>query len=143
MSCLGIVFAPLIVTIMAPGFVHAPAQFDLAVFLTRFMFPYIFFISLVALCMGILNALRHFAAPALSPVVLNIVNNQWAISTPSSAHSRTPIHVRARGFGLSSMVVDGNDVLAVYAATKIAADQVRSGGAPVVVEAMTYRMQGH
>lgn len=71
-SCLGIVFAPLIVTIMAPGFVHAPAQFDLAVFLTRFMFPYIFFISLVALCMGILNALRHFAAPALSPVVLNI-----------------------------------------------------------------------
>ncbi len=71
-SLLGVVFAPLIVTIMAPGFVHAPAQFDLAVFLTRFMFPYIFFISLVALCMGILNSLRHFAAPALSPVVLNL-----------------------------------------------------------------------
>ena len=57
---------------MAPGFVKAPSQYGLTVFLTRFMFPYIFLISLVALCMGILNSLRHFAAPALSPVVLNL-----------------------------------------------------------------------
>ena len=57
---------------MAPGFVHSPTQYDLTVFFTRLMFPYIFFISLVALCMGILNSLRHFAAPALAPVVLNI-----------------------------------------------------------------------
>ncbi len=71
-SCAGVLLSPVIVTIMAPGFVKAPAQYELTVFLTRLMFPYIFFISLVALCMGILNALRHFAAPALSPVVLNI-----------------------------------------------------------------------
>jgi len=71
-SLLGILFAPLIVTVMAPGFTRVAAQYDLAVFLTRLMFPYIFFISLVALCMGILNSLRHFAAPALSPVMLNI-----------------------------------------------------------------------
>jgi len=71
-SLLGIVFSPLIVTVMAPGFLKVPSQFELTVFLTRFMFPYIFFISLVALCMGILNSLGHFAAPALSPVVLNI-----------------------------------------------------------------------
>jgi putative peptidoglycan lipid II flippase len=71
-SLLGILFAPLIVTVMAPGFVKAPVQYDLAVFLTRLMFPYIFLISLVALSMGILNSLRHFAAPALSPVVLNL-----------------------------------------------------------------------
>lgn len=71
-SLLGILFSPLIVTVMAPGFVDAPYQYELAVFLTRLMFPYIFFISLVALCMGILNSLRHFAAPALSPVILNI-----------------------------------------------------------------------
>jgi len=71
-SLLGILFSPLIVTIMAPGFVKTPAQYDLAVFLTRMMFPYILLISLVALCMGILNSLRHFAAPALSPVVLNL-----------------------------------------------------------------------
>jgi putative peptidoglycan lipid II flippase len=71
-SLAGVLLSPLIVSLMAPGFLKNPAQFDLAVFLTRVMFPYIFFISLVALCMGILNSLRHFAAPALSPVVLNI-----------------------------------------------------------------------
>ncbi len=71
-SLLGVLFSPLIVTVMAPGFVKTPAQYDLAVFLTRMMFPYILLISLVALCMGILNSLRHFAAPALSPVVLNL-----------------------------------------------------------------------
>ncbi|TSA52350.1 MAG: murein biosynthesis integral membrane protein MurJ, partial [Planctomycetaceae bacterium] len=49
-----------------------PDKYELTVFLTRLMFPYIFFISLVALSMGILNSLRHFAAPALAPVVLNI-----------------------------------------------------------------------
>jgi putative peptidoglycan lipid II flippase len=71
-SLAGVVLSPLIVTIMAPGFVRMPAQYDLAVFLTRLMFPYILLISLVALCMGILNSLRHFAAPALSPMVLNL-----------------------------------------------------------------------
>ncbi len=71
-SLLGVLFSPLIVTIMAPGFARMPAQYELAVFLTRLMFPYILLISLVALCMGILNSLRHFAAPALSPVVLNL-----------------------------------------------------------------------
>lgn len=71
-SLAGVLLSPVIVAVMAPGFVHSPAQFDLAVFLTRLMFPYILLISLVALCMGILNSLRHFAAPALSPVVLNL-----------------------------------------------------------------------
>ncbi len=71
-SLLGVLFSPLIVTVMAPGFARMPAQNELAVFLTRLMFPYILLISLVALCMGILNSLRHFAAPALSPVVLNV-----------------------------------------------------------------------
>lgn len=69
LSLLGVIFAPLIVRAIAFGF---DKQFELAVFLTRLMFPYIFFICLVALCMGILNSLRHFAAPALSPVILNI-----------------------------------------------------------------------
>jgi len=71
-SLMGVAFSPLIVKVMAPGFIKTPAQYDLAVFLTRIMFPYILLISLVALCMGILNSLRHFAAPALSPVVLNL-----------------------------------------------------------------------
>jgi putative peptidoglycan lipid II flippase len=71
-SLAGVLFSPLIVAVIAPGFVRTPGQYDLAVFLTRLMFPYILLISLVALCMGILNSLRHFAAPALSPVVLNL-----------------------------------------------------------------------
>ncbi|MEW6334990.1 MAG: murein biosynthesis integral membrane protein MurJ [Thermodesulfobacteriota bacterium] len=71
-SLLGVAFSPLIVKAMAPGFTRASDQYELAVFLTRIMFPYILLISLVALCMGILNSLRHFAAPALSPVILNL-----------------------------------------------------------------------
>ncbi|MBN2397845.1 MAG: murein biosynthesis integral membrane protein MurJ [Deltaproteobacteria bacterium] len=71
-SVVGILLSPWIVMVMAPGFSDAPDKYALTVFLTRLMFPYIFFISLVALCMGILNSLRHFAAPALAPVVLNI-----------------------------------------------------------------------
>lgn len=71
LSCLGIVCSPLIVKIMAWGFVDK-SKFELTVLLTRIMFPYIFFISLVALCMGILNSLKHFAAPALAPILLNL-----------------------------------------------------------------------
>ncbi len=71
-SLIGVILSPLIVAAIAPGFVKSPVRFDLTVYLTRLMFPYIFFLSLVALCMGILNSLRHFAAPALAPVLLNV-----------------------------------------------------------------------
>jgi len=71
-SFIGIILSPLIVSLIAPGFIKEPQQFALAVFLNRLMFPYIFFIALVALCMGILNSFRHFSAPALSPVMLNL-----------------------------------------------------------------------
>jgi putative peptidoglycan lipid II flippase len=68
----GIVLAPLIIQIIAPGFTESPQKYALTVFMTRLMFPYIFFIGLVALSMGILNVLGHFAAPALAPVLLNL-----------------------------------------------------------------------
>lgn len=68
----GIIFSPLIVSLMFPGFKVEPGKFALTVLLNRLMFPYIFFISLVALCMGILNTLRHFFTPAISTVFLNI-----------------------------------------------------------------------
>ncbi len=71
-SVLGILLSPIIVGILAPGFISDPHKFSLTVFLNQLMFPYIFFIALVALCMGILNSFRHFTAPALSPVLLNI-----------------------------------------------------------------------
>ncbi len=68
---LGIVFSPVIVSLIGPGFERGSESFVLAVFLNRMMFPYLFFISLAALSMGILNAFRHFTTPALSPVLLN------------------------------------------------------------------------
>jgi putative peptidoglycan lipid II flippase len=66
----GLLLSPWIVKLVAPGF--AADKFSLTVTLTRLMFPYIFFVGLVALCMGILNVLDHFTAPAFAPVLLNI-----------------------------------------------------------------------
>ncbi|MEJ2727986.1 MAG: lipid II flippase MurJ [Deltaproteobacteria bacterium] len=65
-SICGIILSPLIVKIIAPGFVDSPGKISLTIVLTRIMFPYIFFIGLVALCMGILNVFGHFATPALA-----------------------------------------------------------------------------
>ncbi len=66
----GVAASPWIVKVVAPGFTGS--KFALTVTLTRIMFPYVIFICLVALSMGILNALGHFAAPALAPVFLNL-----------------------------------------------------------------------
>ena len=71
-AVIGVLIAPLIIHVIAPGFTESPEKYRLTVTLTRIMFPYIFFIGLVALFMGILNVLGHFAAPALAPVFLNI-----------------------------------------------------------------------
>jgi putative peptidoglycan lipid II flippase len=71
-TVLGIVFSPLIVSLMFPGFASNPEKVSVTILLNRLMFPYIFFVSLVALCMGILNTVRHFFTPAISTVFLNI-----------------------------------------------------------------------
>ena len=71
-TILGVLLSPWIVRILAWGFGGAGMKYDLTVLLTRITFPYIFFISLVALFMGILNSLRHFAAPAAAPIFLNV-----------------------------------------------------------------------
>ena len=68
----GIVLSPWIVRLIAPGFFQDPAKFSLTVSLNRIMFPYIFFISLVALVSGVLNSMGHFAAPAAAPILLNL-----------------------------------------------------------------------
>ncbi|MFH0872030.1 MAG: murein biosynthesis integral membrane protein MurJ [bacterium] len=68
----GFVLAPAIVWVMAPGFHINPQKLRLTVFLTRVTFPYIFFVGMAALLMGILNSLRRFIAPALAPVMLNL-----------------------------------------------------------------------
>jgi len=69
---LGEVFAPFILDVIAPGFRHDPEKFATAVDLTRIMFPYLVFMSLVALQGGVLNSLERFAATAVTPVLLNI-----------------------------------------------------------------------
>jgi len=71
-SSIGIVLAPWLIRLIAPGFYATPSKLDLAVYLTRLMFPYILFIGVAALFMAILNSQGHFATPALSPSVLNI-----------------------------------------------------------------------
>ena len=68
----GVLLAPWLVKLIAPGFVKFPEKFSLTVSLTRVVFPYIFFISLVAFSMGVLNTYRVFFPPAFSPVLLNI-----------------------------------------------------------------------
>ena len=69
---LGIIFAPAIVTAIAPGFLNMPDKFSLTVLLTRLMFPFLLFISLAAIVMGALNTRRIFFIPAVAPAMLNI-----------------------------------------------------------------------
>ncbi|MBW2310185.1 MAG: murein biosynthesis integral membrane protein MurJ [Deltaproteobacteria bacterium] len=71
-TVLGIVLSPLIVRIIAPGFGGMGEKYALTVLLTRIMFPYIFLVSVLALFTGILNSLKHFAAPAMAPIFLNL-----------------------------------------------------------------------
>jgi len=92
---LGIFLAPSIVMLIGPGFRENPALFTLTVELTRIMFPYIFFIGLVALSMGILNVFGHFAAPALAPVVLNLAIIGAALVV--SPHLEQPVKGLAMG----------------------------------------------
>jgi putative peptidoglycan lipid II flippase len=70
---LGIIFAPSIVSVIAPGFLHDPEKFSNTVLLTRLMFPFLLFISLAALTMGALNTRGIFFIPALAPAMLNII----------------------------------------------------------------------
>jgi len=72
LSILGIFLSPIIVRIIAPGFIKEAGAIELTVRLTRFIFPYIFLIGLTAYGMSVLNILGHFAIPAFGPVLLNI-----------------------------------------------------------------------
>ena len=86
-----------------------------------------------------------FAGVYRAPVILNVVNNQWAISTFSgiAGAELTTFAARAVGYGIAGLRVDGNDALAVYAATRWAADRARSNLGPTLIEHFTYRVEGH
>jgi 2-oxoisovalerate dehydrogenase E1 component alpha subunit len=84
-----------------------------------------------------------FASSFTVPVVFFCQNNQWAISEPVRLQSHTTIAQRAQGFGLPGVQVDGNDVLAVLAATRLALARAYAGQGPTLIEAVTYRMGPH
>jgi 2-oxoisovalerate dehydrogenase E1 component alpha subunit len=86
-----------------------------------------------------------FAAVYNAPVIFNVVNNQWAISSFSgfAGSERTTFAARAIGYGIAGLRVDGNDPLAVYAAVRWAADRARSNNGPTLIEHFTYRAEGH
>ncbi|GAA1845222.1 pyruvate dehydrogenase (acetyl-transferring) E1 component subunit alpha [Agromyces salentinus] len=92
---------------------------------------------------GDVNEALVFAASFDAPVVFFCQNNQWAISEPVGLQSRQPLARRADGFGIPGVRVDGNDVLAVMATTRIALDRARRGEGPTFIEAVTYRMGPH
>ncbi|MFH1857559.1 MAG: murein biosynthesis integral membrane protein MurJ [Candidatus Omnitrophota bacterium] len=73
LTFLGILLAPVLVALAAPGFLKMHDQYELTVFLTRVLFPFIFFIGLAAYAMGVLNTMQHFLVPALGSAILNIV----------------------------------------------------------------------
>lgn len=92
---------------------------------------------------GDVNEAFNWAAAGSLPVLFFCQNNQWAISTPTRTQMRTPVHVRAAGFGLDTFHVDGNDVMAVNAVTSHAVARIRDGHGPALIEAQTYRLGGH
>ncbi|MBD8042960.1 pyruvate dehydrogenase (acetyl-transferring) E1 component subunit alpha [Arthrobacter sp. Sa2BUA2] len=92
---------------------------------------------------GDVNEAMVFAASFQAPVIFFCQNNQWAISEPVGLQAQIPVANRAPGFGIPSIRVDGNDVLATLAATREALDRARSGGGPTFIEAVTYRMGPH
>lgn len=92
---------------------------------------------------GDVNEAMIFAASYQTPQVFFMQNNKWAISVPVTRQSRTPLYRRARGFGIPSIQIDGNDVLASYAVTKRMLHNARTGGGPAFIEALTYRIGAH
>ncbi|MBN8808742.1 MAG: 3-methyl-2-oxobutanoate dehydrogenase (2-methylpropanoyl-transferring) subunit alpha [Sphingomonas sp.] len=94
---------------------------------------------------GDFHSALTFATVYRAPVIFNVVNNQWAISSFSgfAGAEATTFAARAIGYGVAGLRVDGNDALAVYAATEWAAERARTNQGPTLIEHFTYRAEGH
>jgi 2-oxoisovalerate dehydrogenase E1 component alpha subunit len=94
---------------------------------------------------GDFHSALTFASVYRAPVILNVINNQWAISSYSgfAGAEETTFAARAVGYGIAGLRVDGNDALAVYAATLWAAERARGNFGPTLIEHFTYRSEGH
>lgn len=86
----------------------------------------------------------NFAGTMRTPAVFVCQNNQWAISVPRKLQTASPtLAQKACAYGFKGILVDGNDVLALYAAVKEAVDRARKGEGPTLIESFTYRMGDH
>jgi TPP-dependent pyruvate/acetoin dehydrogenase alpha subunit len=86
----------------------------------------------------------NMAAVLEVPLVVILENNGWAYSTPTHRQAKVAdLVVRADAYGIPGEIVDGNDVLAVYDASRRACEHARGGGGPVLLEMKTFRMRGH
>ena len=86
----------------------------------------------------------NFAGVFQTPTIFVCQNNQWAISLPRHRQTNaTTLAQKALAYGMPGRQVDGNDILAVYAAAEEAAEQARSGGGPTMIECVTYRLSMH
>jgi 2-oxoisovalerate dehydrogenase E1 component alpha subunit len=94
---------------------------------------------------GDFHSAMTFAAVYNVPVILAVVNNQWAISSFSgiAGAERATFAQRAVGYGIAGMRVDGNDALAVHAAVQWSSERARSNNGPTLIEFFTYRAEGH
>src|SRR5687767_4270997 len=94
---------------------------------------------------GDFHSAMTFATVYQAPVILAVVNNQWAISSFSgiAGGEQATFASRAVGYGMAGLRVDGNDALAVYAAVRWASDRARSNKGPTLIEFFTYRAEGH
>ena len=108
---LGVVGAPVIVWMFGAGL----QELDLAVVMTRWMFPYIGFMSLVALSAGILNTWKHFAIPAATPVLLNVamISAAWGLAPWLERHDIRPIHALSAGVMVGGMLQLGLQIPAL------------------------------
>jgi len=90
------------------------------------------------------HSAMNFAAVFKTPTVFFCRNNGYAISVPLSRQTATSsLAIKASAYAMEGVKVDGNDVLAVYSATKKAVEKARGGGGPTFIEAVTYRMGPH
>ena len=96
-----------------------------------------------AMSQGDVNEAMVFAASFRAPVLFFCQNNHYAISEPVALQATVPLSHRPAGFGIPSLRVDGNDVLAVRAAVALAAERIRGGAGPMFLEAVTYRLGPH
>ncbi len=105
-TTLGILLAPIIVHVLAPGFAADPAKVLLTIRLLRIMFPYIFLVGLAALFMAILNSLGHFLTPALSPIMLNLaIILAVLLVAPRVSHPIVPVAVAVVVGGAGQLLV--------------------------------------